>query len=130
MRPFALESWTKTPLANYSGTAIYEKSFLVPDSYHGRRLVLDLGRVSSVAEVYVNGQEAGTLVWRPYRLDITKFIKPGENQLKIRVTNTEANARAVGPSHRILANIDVCGLEGPVEIEPYIEQTLALKPEK
>jgi len=130
MKPFALESWTKTPLANFSGTAIYEKSFLIPDSYHGRRLVLDLGRVSSVADVYVNGQQAGTLVWRPYRLDITKFIKPGENQLKIRVTNTEANARALGPSHRILANIDVCGLEGPVEIVPYTEQTLVLKSEK
>jgi hypothetical protein len=69
-------------------------------------------------------------VWRPYRLDITEFIKPGENQLKIRVTNTEANARAVGPSRRILANIDVCGLEGPVEIVPYTEQTLVLKCEK
>ena len=130
MRPFAPESWTKTPLANFSGSAIYEKSFLVPDSYRGKRLVLGLGRVSSVAEVYVNGRQAGTLVWRPYRLDITEFIKPGENQLKIRVTNTEANARAVGPSHRILAHIDVCGLEGPVEIVPYVEQTLMLKPEK
>jgi hypothetical protein len=128
--PFALVSWTKTPLANFSGAAIYEKSFLVPDSYQGKKLILDLGRVSSVAEVYVNGRPAGTLVWRPYKLDITEFIKPGENQLKIRVTNTEANARAVGPSHRILANIDVCGLEGPVEIVPYTEQTLVLKSEK
>jgi hypothetical protein len=128
--PFALESLTKTPLANFSGTAIYEKSFVVPDSYRGKKLVLDLGRVSSVAEVYVNGRQAGTLVWQPYKLDITEFIKPGENQLKIRVTNTEANARAVGPSHRILANIDVCGLEGPVEIVPYTEQTLVLKSEK
>jgi hypothetical protein len=128
--PFALESWANTPLANFSGAAIYEKSFLVPDSYQGKKLVLDLGRVSSVAEVYVNGRQAGTLVWRPYKLDITEFIKPGENQLKIRVTNTEANARAVGPSRRILANIDVCGLEGPVEIVPYTEQTLVLKCEK
>jgi hypothetical protein len=128
--PFALVSWTKTPLANFSGAAIYEKSVLVPDSYQGKKLILDLGRVSSVAEVYVNGRPAGTLVWRPYKLDITEFIKPGENQLKIRVTNTEANARAVGPSHRILANIDVCGLEGPVEIVPYTEQTLVLKSEK
>jgi hypothetical protein len=45
-----------------------------------------------------------------------------------RLANTEANAWAVGPSHKILANINVCGLEGPVEIVPYTEQTLALKP--
>ena len=126
--PFSLQAWTKTALANFSGTAIYEKSFTLPESYRGKRLVLNLGRVSSVAEVYVNGRNAGTLVWSPFKLDITEFTKPGENHLKIRLTNTEANARAVGPSHRILANIDVCGLEGPVEIVPYTEQTLALKP--
>jgi hypothetical protein len=128
--PFALEAWTKTPLANFSGTAIYEKSFTLPDTYRGKRLVLDLGRVSSVAEVYVNGRQAGTLVWSPFKLDITEFTKPGENHLKIRLTDTEANARAVGPSRRILANIDVCGLEGPVEIVPYTEQTLTLRPAK
>jgi hypothetical protein len=125
--PFSLEAWTKTALANFSGTAIYEKSFALPESYRGKRLVLDLGRVSSVAEVYVNGRNAGTLVWSPFKLDITEFTKPGENHLKIRLTNTEANARAVGPSHRILSKIDVCGLEGPVEIVPYTEQTLTLK---
>ena len=124
--PFALEAWTKTALANFSGTAIYEKSFTLPDSYRDKRLVLDLGRVGSVAEVYVNGRQAGTLVWSPYRLDITDFINTGVNHLKIRLTNTEANARAVGPSHRILANIDLCGLEGPVEIVPYTDQTLTI----
>jgi len=125
--PFSLQAWTKTALANFSGTAIYEKSFTLPESYRGKRLVLDLGRVSSVAEVYVNGRNAGTLVWSPFKLDITEFTKPGENHLKIRLTNTEANARAVGPSHRILSKIDVCGLEGPVEIVPYTEQTITLK---
>ncbi len=128
--PFSLEAWTKTALANFSGTAIYEKSFVLPESYRGKRLVLDLGRVSSVAEAYVNGREAGTLVWSPFKLDITEFTKPGENHLKIRLTNTEANARAVGTYHRILANIDVCGLEGPVEIVPYTEQMVTLRPGK
>jgi hypothetical protein len=125
--PFSLKPWTKTALANFSGTAIYEKDFTLPEAYHNRRMVLDLGRVSAVAEVNVNGRPAGTLVWRPYRLDITPFLKPGQNHLRIRVTNTEANARAVGPSHGILSRIDVCGLEGPVTIIPYVDQTLALK---
>jgi hypothetical protein len=125
--PFALEPWTKTALANFSGTAVYEKNFTLPESYHGQKLILDLGRVSSVAEVYLNGKAAGTLVWSPYKLDITEFVKTGENHLTIRLTNTEANARAVGHYHRILANITVCGLEGPVQIVPYTEATLTLK---
>ena len=127
--PFLLQSWTNTGLANFSGSAIYEKSVLLPQSFQGKRLILDLGRVSSVAEVQVNGQDAGTLVWRPYRLDITEFLHSGENHLRIRITNTEANARAVGASHNILANIDLCGLEGPVQIVPYVEQIVTLHPE-
>jgi alpha-L-rhamnosidase len=127
--PFVLQSWTKTGLANFSGSAIYEKTFSLPPSFQGKRVMLDLGRVSSVAEVQANGRDAGTLVWEPYRLDITQFLKPGDNHLHIRVTNTEANARAVGSWHNILPKIDLCGLEGPVQIVPYVDQTLTLKAE-
>ena len=123
---FALKPWTQTGLANYSGTAVYTKRFALPESYRDKRVVLDLGRVSSVAEVFINGERAGTLVWRPFQLDITKFIKPGENEIKIVVTDTEANGRAVGTSHRILPAIDICGLEGPVQIIPYIDQMVTL----
>ena len=125
--PFALTPWTKTGLVNFSGTAIYTKNFNLPESFSGKQLTLDLGRVSSVAEVYVNGQSAGTLVWNPYRLNITKLVKPGENQVKILVTNTEANRRAVGTWRRILPQIDRCGLEGPVQIVPYVDETITLK---
>jgi hypothetical protein len=127
--PFQLQSWTKTGLAYFSGTAIYEKTFSLPQTFSVGRVVLDLGKVSSVAKVQVNGRDAGTLVWSPYRLDITSLLKPGENRLRIWVTNTEANARAVGASHKILSKIDRCGLEGPVSIIPYVEKTLTLSPE-
>ena len=127
--PFALQSWTKTGLAQFSGSAIYEKTFTLPSVFAGKSIVLDLGSVSSVAEVQLNGRDAGTLFWEPYRLDITEYLKPGENHLRIRVTNTEANARAVGGSHDILRNIDHCGLEGPVQILSYVDQIVTLNPE-
>jgi hypothetical protein len=126
--PFSLKPWTQTGLANFSGTAIYSKTFSLPDSFRDKRIMLDLGRVSSVAEVFVNGEHAGTLVWRPYQLDISKLIKPGENEIKIVVTNTEANQRAVGTWHHILATIDICGMEGPVQVIPYIDRVLTLHP--
>ena len=128
LTPFALKPWTKTGLVNFSGTAIYEKNLTIPETYRGKRLILDCGRVSSVAEVYVNGQKAGTAVWRPFRVDITKLVKPGRNRLRILVTNTEANQRAVGTYHRILKNIDVDGLEGPVEVVPYVDAILTCRP--
>lgn len=127
--PFQLQSWTKTGLAWFSGTAIYEKTFSLPQTFTLEGVVLDLGKVSSVAKVQVNGREAGTLVWSPYRLDITALLKPGENRLRIWVTNTEANARAVGGSHKILSKIDLCGMEGPVSLIPYVERALTPAPE-
>ncbi len=126
--PFALESLTKTGLANFSGTAIYDTSFTVPPALAGKRLFLDLGRVSSVAEVTVNGRAAGTLIWDPYRLEITDFVHEGQNRVVVRVTNTEANARAVGSTHNILANIDLSGMAGPVTLVPYVTETLTLHP--
>jgi alpha-L-rhamnosidase/Glycosyl hydrolase 2 galactose-binding domain-like len=126
--PFSLKPWTQTGLANFSGTAVYTKTFSIPENYRDRRVMLDLGRVSSVADVFVNGEHAGTLVWRPYRLDISKLIKPGQNEIKIFVTNTEANRRAVGTWHHILAAIDICGMGGPVQVVPYIDQVLTLQP--
>ena len=127
--PVQLQSWTKTGLAQFSGTAIYDKTFSLPAAFSGRRVILDLGKVSSVAKVQINGRDAGTLVWSPYRLDITTLLKHGVNRLRIWVTNTEANARAVGGSHNILSKIDLCGLEGPVSLIPYVEKTLTLSPE-
>jgi len=127
--PVQLQSWTKTGLAQFSGTAIYEKSFPLPAAFDGRRVILDLGKVNSVAKVQINGRDAGTLIWSPYRLDITTMLKHGENRLRIWVTNTEANARAVGGSHNILSKIDLSGLEGPVSLIPYVEKTLTLAPE-
>ena len=126
--PSPLKPWTQTGLANFSGTAIYTKTFRLPENFRNRRILLDLGRVSSVADVFVNGQHAGILVWRPYRLDISKLIKPGANEIKILVTNTEANGRAVGTSRHILAAIDVCGMEGPVRLIPYVDQVVTLQP--
>jgi alpha-L-rhamnosidase/Glycosyl hydrolases family 2, sugar binding domain len=126
--PFSLKSWTQTGLANFSGTAVYTKTFALPDNFRDKRVILDLGRVSSVADVFVNGKPAGAAVWRPYQVDISKLIHPGENEIKILVTNTEANARAVGTWHRILPSIDLSGMVGPVQVIPYIDQVLTLHP--
>jgi len=125
--PFLLKAWTKTGLANFSGTAVYTKTFSVPASYKDMRIMLDLGRVSSVADVFINSEHAGTLMWSPYQLNISKLIRPGTNEIKILVTNTEANQRAVGTQHHILTAIDVDGMEGPVRLVPYIDQVVTLR---
>jgi len=93
-----LASWTDSTLVNYSGSAIYEKSFPLDDIPAGGRLILDLGQVGLAAEVWLNDRKAGELAWRPFELDITALVRRGDNQLKVRVANSDFGWLAQGPS--------------------------------
>jgi len=98
-----LISWAEHPddgVKYFSGTALYIKDFELPQNLYGKnkRYLLDLGQVEVIAEVMLNGEYLGTLWKVPYRLDITKAIKPGKNRLLIRVTNLWVN-RMIGDEH-------------------------------
>jgi hypothetical protein len=47
--------------------------------------------------VRVNGKEAGKVLWRPFNVDLTPFLKPGRNALEIEVVSSGQNAH--GPLH-------------------------------
>ncbi|RZK40513.1 MAG: hypothetical protein EOO57_02435 [Hymenobacter sp.] len=79
----------------FSGPATYRKAFRASQPASGQRLFLDLGAVAVLAEVLLNGQPLATLWQPPFRLDITDQLKPGDNQLEIRVTNLWPN-RLIG----------------------------------
>lgn len=111
-----LGSWLDRGLPYYSGSAAYEKEFEIPVTYAGRKLTLDCGEVGVVAEVWVNGKPAGTRVWLPFAFDITDLVKPGKNTVKILVTNTMENERAVDNHARKLPRLAHSGLIGPVSI--------------
>jgi len=55
--------------------------------------------IHEAALVFVNGQEAGALWHPPYRLDVTKLLKAGQNHIEIRVYNTALNAWSAEPPH-------------------------------
>lgn len=73
-----------------------------------------------MADVWLNGKLVGTKVWEPYRFDLTPFARAGANDLKIVVTNTMSNGTDVGERFRLLNNIDLDGLLGPVKIVPEV----------
>jgi hypothetical protein len=88
---------TERGIKYFSGTGTYSKSFEVPDRWlePGTSLWLDLGDVKNLAEVIVNGKSLG-IVWKtPFRVDVTKALKKGENKLVIKVTNLWVN-RLIG----------------------------------
>ena len=55
--------------------------------------------IREAALVVINGQPAGALWHPPYRLDVTKFLKPGMNHFEIHVFNTALNAWSALPPH-------------------------------
>lgn len=86
----------KDDIKHYSGTAIYTKTFqLESEVLEGFRYTLDLGSVDIVAEVALNGEAVQVLWMKPFVVDITNFLKKGENTLVIKVTNQWAN-RLIG----------------------------------
>jgi len=131
-----LESWTTNTdngVKYFSGTASYTKSIQAPRSWlrSGSRIVLNLGTVNDLAEVSVNGRVLGKLWKQPYEVDVTQALKPGNNQLEIKVTNQWTN-RIIGdrlsPDKKVLADVPArpgfgppptlvpSGLLGPVKV--------------
>ncbi|MES2021881.1 MAG: glycosyl hydrolase [Pseudomonadota bacterium] len=96
----ALTSWTDSTSAAvryFSGTATYRKTIDAPAAWFrsGGRLLLDLGSVGNVADVWINGRSVGVAWKPPYRVDITDAVRQGRNQLEVRVANVWRN-RLVG----------------------------------
>jgi hypothetical protein len=96
-----LESWTiraEPGIKFYSGTAIYKKTFDLPDlqlASRDAKLFLDLGDVHELAEVHLNGKNLG-IVWSPpFRVDITSVVKNYGNKLEIEIVNFWPN-RIIG----------------------------------
>ena len=122
-----LGSWNVPGLEHFSGSMTYEKAVDVPAGLLAERLLLDCGRVGVAAEAWVNGAHVGARPWTPYIFDVTSAMRPGRNQIKVRVVNTEANARAVGLSIDNLTRIDLNGWHGPARLVPYFEREIVCK---
>lgn len=107
-------------LAAYSGGAWYRKMITVTPQQATGRVILQLGKVAATAEIRVNGQVAGIRVAPPWSVDVSRFIKAGENRVEVLVYNTLANHYSVGiPTHYLAAGQTVSGLLGPVQIETW-----------
>jgi hypothetical protein len=92
-----LDDWSKRPedgIRYYSGTAIYRNAFTLPSPVAGR-LYLDLGVVKNLAQVRINGHDAGIIWTAPWRVNIDRFVRVGRNELEIEVVNLWPN-RLIG----------------------------------
>lgn len=89
-----LISWTESEdngIKYFSGTATYHNTFQLEETADDKQVVLDLGEIRDVAEVFVNGKSAGILWKKPYSVDIGALVQPGKNELKVEIVNLWVN---------------------------------------
>ncbi len=110
-----LHSWAEDEATKYfSGTATYEKSVnIAPNLLQNSLKLISASQIRSrlkfrktewrtyldapikeAAVVYINEKRAGSVWCPPYSLDVTPFLKAGENNIKIVVGNTALNYMA------------------------------------
>ncbi|MDQ6704903.1 MAG: glycoside hydrolase, partial [Acidobacteriota bacterium] len=116
-----LRSWTSDEETRfYSGEAVYEKSLNLPAQFlaKGSKVFLDFGQGTAVepsssvnpgmhallespvresAIVFVNGERAGTVWHPPYEIEVTRYLRPGMNALRVLVANLAINNMAGQP---------------------------------
>ena len=95
-----LSSWSDNQDAGvkyFSGTGTYTKIVQASADWFskGAHLWIDLGDVRNLAEVMVNGKSLGVVWHPPFRVDATGALKPGANEVTIKVTNAWVN-RLIG----------------------------------
>jgi hypothetical protein len=123
-----LHSWSDDErFKYYSGQVTYTKTFDLPLEFTpGASGIVDFGEgtpvpipnplptfnmraylegpVREAADIYVNGAHAGVVWHPPYRIDVSRFMKAGRNELRIVVGNTAINTLAgcTLPDYRLL----------------------------
>ena len=81
----------------FSGEGTYTKTIQASADWFkpGATLWIDLGDVKNLAEVTVNGKSLGQVWHAPYRVDATGALKPGANEIQVKVVNAWVN-RLIG----------------------------------
>lgn len=90
----ALKPWTElgdSALNELAGTGIYTTFVNIPKAEAKGKWQLDLGDLCESAKVYVNDHYIGTVWAAPFTIDFDKYMKAGENEIRIEVTNLPAN---------------------------------------
>ncbi len=106
----------------------YEREFVVPRAWKGRRMMLNFGAVDWKAEVFVDGRKVGEHSggYAPFSMDVTDFLAKGrKHELKLKVTDrTEKWFQARGKQATTQKGIwytPVSGIWQTVWMEPVAE---------
>ncbi len=83
-------TWHPHPPAlpeHYNPVGAYRKTFVLDDSWEGRRIFVHFGAVKSACYLWINGKKVGYSEGSklPAEFDITEYVRPGQNLLALEV---------------------------------------------
>lgn len=78
-------------MPEFSGTVRYTTKFLDSQLPDTEKIALDLLDAGNACRLFLNGEDLGIRLTKPYFYDLSGKIAKGENQLVIEVSNTLAN---------------------------------------
>ena len=87
-----LGSWREAGLPFYSQKVAYSQSYSLEMPENTSYKVRLKNWNGSISEVMVNGESAGVIAWQPNELDVTSFLKEGENEVVVKVTGSLKNS--------------------------------------
>jgi hypothetical protein len=95
-------TWNRQGMPFYAGKIEYSCRFNVSGYDLAKRYFVELplspaGWYGSTSQVVVNGQSAGFVISAPYRINVTKMLRAGENEISVIVYGTPKNL--LGPHH-------------------------------
>ncbi len=81
----------------FAGSITLSKTVYLSKS-EAENTVIDFSQLPSVVtDIWVNGNVADKILWKPYTADISNFVKAGKNEIKITLTGSLRNL--LGPFH-------------------------------
>jgi hypothetical protein len=85
-------TWTDQGYPYFTGSIEYRQKIQLEEEFiRNRRCRLEARDIRESALLRVNGAMVGLRAWKPYRWDVTDFLKPGGNDIRIQVWNTLTN---------------------------------------
>ncbi len=107
--PYYSDNLEKLDQDYYNVDYWYRSEFTVPDSYKGRRVMLNFDGINWKADVFVNGQSVGSIDGTFIRgqFDVTDYVKVGEtNAVAVYIHWSNSNDNAVMPGFLCAAGWD------------------------
>ena len=99
-------------LPTFSGTFRYETQF--EWTQPASSILLDLGEVFEIGEVWLNEQRLGLRICPPYQFEVGNALRQGRNVLVVEVTNTLVKAQPDFFSRFVQQ--EPSGLIGPIKL--------------